>query len=227
MSSSVVGGVNVAGGVLMYVPKHFEETRVPVLHELIRAHPLGALVTLTANGLDANHIPFEVDPDPAPFGTLRGHVARANPVWRELSSRDALVIFQGPGTYVSPSWYATKAESGRVVPTWNYAVVHGHGPLRVIDDAAWLRAFVEKLTDRHEAGSATPWRITDAPAEYIDSMVRAIVGLEVPMARLVGKWKVSQNRPDQDRDGVVHALSRQGTADAAAMADLVRGATKG
>lgn len=212
----------------MYLPKHFEETRVAVLHELIREHPLGALVTLTGNGLDANHLPFEVDPEPAPFGTLRGHVARANPVWRDGSATvDALVIFQGPGIYVSPSWYPTKEETGQVVPTWNYAVVHAHGPLKVIDDRAWLRAFVTKLTDRHEAGKPVPWKVTDAPAQYIDRQLGAIIGLELPIARLVGKWKVSQNRPAQDREGVVEGLSREGIPSGMAMADLVRRARQG
>lgn len=209
----------------MYLPKHFEETRVDVLHELIRAHPLAALVTLTAGGLDANHIPFEIDPDPAPFGTLRGHVARANPVWRDFSPGvDALVIFQGPGTYVSPSWYSSKQDGGKVVPTWNYVVVHAHGPLRVIDDARWLRSFVERLTNRHEAGRAAPWKVTDAPADYIEKMVTAIVGIELPVARLSGKWKVSQNRPARDREGVVAGLQAQGTEASKAVAELVRGA---
>lgn len=207
----------------MYLPKHFAETRVEVLHELIRAHPFGALVTLTAGGLDANHIPFEVDAEPGPFGTLRGHVARANPVWRDLSpGAEALVIFQGVDAYVSPSWYPTKAETGKVVPTWNYAVVHAHGVPRFIDDRAWLRAFVEKLTTRHEAPRPEPWKITDAPADYIDAQVGAIIGLEIPIARLIGKWKVSQNRPAQDRDGVVEGLSREGGQRGAVMADLVR-----
>jgi transcriptional regulator len=207
----------------MYVPKHFAETRVPVLHDLIRAHPFGTLVVLTANGLDANHIPFEVDPDPAPFGTLRGHIARANPLWREASGdTHALAIFQGPQTYVSPAWYQTKQETGKVVPTWNYAVVHAHGPLRFIDDRTWLRAFVETLTARHEAARPDPWRITDAPADYIDTMVGAIIGIEVPIARLVGKWKVSQNRAPHDRQGVVDGLTREGGEAAATMARLVR-----
>ena len=206
----------------MYVPKHFEETHVPVLHDLIRAHPLGALVTLTGGGLDANHVPFEIDPAPAPFGTLRAHVARANPVWRESRDAQVLVIFQGPSTYVSPAWYPTKQETGKVVPTWNYAVVHAHGPLRVIDDRAWLRAFVETLTNRHEASRPEPWAVSDAPADYVDGMVAGIVGLEVPIARLVGKWKVSQNRPAQDRTGVVEGLRREGGEDAAAMAEIVR-----
>ena len=207
----------------MYLPKHFEETRVEVLHALVRAHPLAALVTLGAGGLEANHIPFEIDPDPAPFGTLRGHVARANPVWRELSrGADALAIFQGPATYVSPSWYPTKQEGGKVVPTWNYAVVHAYGPLRAVDDPAWLRAFVERLTNRHESGRTAPWHVTDAPADYVDKMVTAIVGIELPVTRLLGKWKTSQNRPARDRAGVVAGLEQDGGDAARAMAALVR-----
>jgi transcriptional regulator len=211
----------------MYTPKHFEETRVDVLHDLIRTYPFGSLVTLTPGGLDANHIPFEVDPTPGPFGTLRGHVARANPVWRDVA-RDAaaLVIFQGVDGYISPSWYSTKTETGKVVPTWNYAVVHAHGVPRFIDDRAWLRAFVEKLTSRHEAGRPEPWKITDAPADYIDKQVGAIIGLEMPITRLIGKWKVSQNRPPDDQDGVVQGLLRERGESGAAMADLVRRAKK-
>ena len=207
----------------MYLPQHFEESRVDVLYEHIHAHPLGALVTLTSRGLDANHIPFEVDPEPAPFGTLRGHVARANPVWREFSRDvEALVIFQGPSTYVSPAWYPTKRETGKVVPTWNYAVVHAHGTPRFIDDRAWLRDFVTKLTNRHEAERPDPWKVTDAPADYVETMLGAIIGLEIPIVRLVGKWKMSQNRPAQDRDGVVEGLRQERGQAGAAIADLVR-----
>jgi len=207
----------------MYLPKHFEETRVEVLHELIRTHPLGTLVTLAPDGLDANHIPFEVDPDPAPFGTLRAHVARANPVWRSLS-RDtrALAIFQGPDSYISPSLYPTKQETGKVVPTWNYVVVHAHGPLRAIEDRAWLREFVEKLTNRHEAGRPAPWKVTDAPAAYIDELLASIVSLEMPIVRLEGKWKASQNRPASDVNGVVEGLLQAGSESANAMAGIVR-----
>jgi transcriptional regulator len=211
----------------MYAPKHFEETRVDVMHDHIRAHPFGALVTMTAGGLDANHIPFEIHPAPAPFGTLRGHVARANPVWRDLAAgAAALVIFQGADTYISPAWYPTKAETGKVVPTWNYAVVHAHGIPRFIDDRAWLRAFVETLTRRHEGRRAEPWQVTDAPADFIDAQVGGIIGVEMPITRLIGKWKVSQNRPAQDRDGVVEGLEREGGPSAAAMADLVRRARR-
>jgi transcriptional regulator len=210
----------------MYLPKHFEETRIEVLHELIRSHPLGALVVQIGRGLDANHIPLEVDPNPAPFGTLRGHIARANPLWREFTGDvDALAIFQGPGTYISPSLYPTKRETGKVVPTWNYAVVHAHGPLRFIDDRAWLRDFVTKLTARHEATRREPWKITDAPAEYIETQLGAIIGLEMPISRLTGKWKVSQNRPPRDREGVVEGLLRDSSPSATAMAHLVRDAS--
>jgi transcriptional regulator len=208
----------------MYLPKHFAEARVEVLRELIHAHPLGTLVTLTPGGLDANHIPFEIDPEPGPHGTLRGHVARSNAVWREVSRDvEVLVIFQGPGTYISPAWYPTKQETGRVVPTWNYAVVHAHGPLRVIDDKDWLRDFVTKLTNRHEAERrGEPWHVTDAPADYIDRQLGAIIGLEIPITRLVGKWKMSQNRPAQDRAGVVDGLLQDGGPSHAAVAGLVR-----
>jgi transcriptional regulator len=207
----------------MYLPKHFEETRIEILHELIRAHPLGALVTLTPNGLDANHIPFEVEPDPAPFGTLRGHVARANSLWRDfLRNVEALVIFQGPDTYISPSWYATKRETAKVVPTWNYAVVHAHGALRVIHDRAWLRGFVERLTNRHEAERRDPWKVTDAPSDFIDKQLGAIIGLEIPITRLIGKWKASQNRPPHDRAGVVEGLLQEGRRSVAAMVDVIR-----
>ncbi len=207
----------------MHNPSHFEETRVEVLRDLIRRHPLGVLVTLTAGGLDANHIPFELDPDPAPYGTLRGHVARANRIWRDFSREvEALAVFRGPDTYITPSWYRTKQDSGKVVPTWNYAVVHAHGPLRVIDDKEWLRAFVTKLTARHESSRAEPWNITDAPADYIDRMLGAIVGIEIPVARLEGKWKVSQNRPANDREGVVAGLAAEDGDAAAAMGELVR-----
>jgi len=207
----------------MYLPKHFEETRVEILHELIGTHPLGVLVVLTDKGLDANHIPFQVDPEPAPLGTLRGHVARANPLWR-LFSRDveALVIFQGPHAYISPSWYQTKRETGEVVPTWNYAVVHAYGPLRFIDDRVWLRGFLENLTNRHEAGRADPWKVADAPPGYIEKQLGGIIGLEMAVTRLIGKWKASQNRPAKDRDSTAKGLSREGGHSADVIANLVR-----
>lgn len=207
----------------MYVPPHFEETRLDVLHGLIRAHPFGTLVTLAANGLEANHIPFEIRGGPGPFGTLRGHVARANPVWRDgARGVEALVIFQGPSAYVSPSWYPTKQATGQVVPTWNYAIVHAYGSPRFIEDRDWLRGFVEELTDRYEAGRKHPWKITDAPADYIEKLLGAIVGIELPIARLMGKWKLGQNRAAVDQEGVRTGLQQDAGASASAMAELLR-----
>ncbi len=206
----------------MYLPSHFEEIRVEVLHQLIRSHPLGVLVTSGADGLNANHVPFEIDPNPAPFGTLRAHVARANPVWREFSREvEPLVIFQGPQAYITPSWYQTKKETGKVVPTFNYIVVHAYGAMRVIEDADWLRKFVSGLTDRFEAPRAQPWAVTDAPEDFIAMQLRAIIGIEIPVARLIGKWKTSQNRPAADQKGVVAGLRESDDAVAQAMAIAV------
>lgn len=206
----------------MYLPAHFEERRTEVLHELIHRHPLGMLVTLDASGLNGNHIPFELAAGPAPFGTLRAHVARSNPVWREFRADvEALVAFQGAQAYISPSLYATKREHGKVVPTYNYMVVHAYGPMRVIDDRAWVRALLERLTARHEAGRAQPWRLTDAPADYIDRQLSSIVGIEIPITRLIGKWKVSQNQPQENRDSVAQGLQEAGDENATAMARAV------
>lgn len=211
----------------MYQPTHFREARADVLRELMDGHPLGTLVTLGPDGLNGNHIPFLYDADPAPHGTLRGHVARANPVWREhRQDVEALVIFQGPQAYVTPSWYPRKQHTGKVVPTWNYLVVHAYGPLRVIDDREWLRGFVMRLTERHEARRETPWKVTDAPADFIETNLKAIVGIEIPVSRLFGKWKVSQNQPAADREGVVRGLREIGDATAARLADWVQDKSK-
>jgi len=205
----------------MYLPKHFEESRAEVLHELIRTHPLGLLVTLADAGLQANPVPFMLDADPAGGpGILRAHVARANPLWRETrSDGQALVVFQGPQAYVSPSWYPSKAEHGKVVPTWNYVMVQARGTLRAIDDPAWVRAFVTRLTTRHEAAQAKPWAVGDAPPDYIEATARAIVGLEITLSALVGKWKVSQNRSAADRAGVASGLRTAGLVEAARSVD--------
>jgi transcriptional regulator len=206
----------------MYTPKHFEEPRIEVMHELIRARPLATLVTLTSGGLEANHIPLHLADTLAPFGTLRGHVARANPLWRDFAKDiEVLAIFHGPDCYITPSWYATKHETGKVVPTWNYAVVHAYGTLRVIDDAAWVRAQVEALTAHNEAGFTHPWLVSDAPHEYTEKLIGNIVGFEIIIARLTGKWKVSQNQPAQNQASVIAGLSNSGLHDAEAMAALV------
>ena len=185
--------------------------------------PLATLVTLAAAGINANHLPFELDSEPLPNGTLRCHVARANPVWRDYSrDTEALVIFHGPQLYISPSWYETKKQSGEVVPTYNYAVVHAYGALRIIDDRAWLRGLVTRLTERFESASSAPWRVSDAPDDFIDRQLGAIVGIEIKITKLAGKWKVSQNRPALDRAGVVEALSETASADSLAIAQMIK-----
>lgn len=207
----------------MYVPAHFAEQRLEVLHRLIHEHPLGTLVTLQPDGLDACHIPFEIAPASAaaPHGTLRAHIARNNPLWRNPTPAvDALVIFQGPQAYITPSWYAEKQASGKVVPTYNYATVHAYGPLHIIDDAAWLQALLERLTNRHEASRAQPWQIGDAPPDYIEKMLGAIIGIEIPLRRVTGSWKASQNRSAADRATIAAGLRASG---AEAMAGLVAG----
>jgi len=196
----------------MYLPAHFAESRPQVLRDFIAAQPLGLLVTQNrAGGIDANSVPFFLDAgDEASPGVLRAHVARANPLWKEARDDvDALVVFQGPHGYVSPAWYPSKAEHGKVVPTWNYVMVQARGRLRAVDDKAWLRAFVTRLTDRHEGGRAAPWAVTDAPADFIEATLGAIVGIEIPLSSLVGKWKVSQNRSAADRAGVADGLVRE------------------
>ena len=198
----------------MYLPSHFEEIRPAVLHALLRQHPLGLLITQDAAGAPvANAIPFLLEAGRGEFGTLVGHVARANPVWQSPAAgqvaQPALVVFQGPDGYISPSGYPGKREHGKVVPTWNYAMVQARGPLRVLDDAATTRALVTRLTAHHEAAQRSPWAVTDAPDDYIAAMVRAIVCIEIPLTSLVGKYKLSQNRSAADRAGVVANLQTE------------------
>ena len=207
----------------MYLPAHFEQTDPAALQALMRSHPLATLVSAGADGPCADHIPLVFDANDGPHGTLLGHVARANPLWRAAAGAPVLAVFGGAQAYISPSSYPSKAETHKVVPTWNYAVVHAHGRLEAVDDPVWLRAFVVRLTERHEAALPQPWAVADAPEEYVQQMLRAIVGIRIPLQRIVGKWKVSQNRSEADRGGVADALLRQGTEDALAMAALVRG----
>ena len=209
----------------MYLPKHFEQHDAAALQALMREHPLAALVTLGADGLTADHLPLVYDPAAGPHGTLFGHVARANPLWQHAQDTAVLAVFQGAQAYISPSWYPSKAATHQVVPTWNYTVVHAHGTLRTVDDAPWLRQFVAGLTRRHEAGLAQPWSVDDAPGDYVQQMLRAIVGIEIQLDRLVGKWKISQNRSKADRQGVAIGL-RAGDAPAQVMAALVGGTSK-
>jgi transcriptional regulator len=202
----------------LYIPRHFEQPSVVLMQECMAANPLATLVTLTPDGLCADHIPMRLRPELHPYGTLTGHVARANPVWHLADGREVLVIFRGPDAYITPSWYASKSTSGKVVPTWNYTAVHAYGTLRAIQDVEWLKTHVTELTDHHEASFANPWSVSDAPTDFTEKLLHGIVGIEIAISRLQGKWKLSQNRPDEDRAGVVAGLRALG---ADAMAELV------
>jgi transcriptional regulator len=202
----------------MYEPAHFIEERAEVLHELIRAFPLGLLVCNGEPGPVANPVPFLLDVDAGGAAVLRCHVARANPQWQLFEAgATALAIFQGPQAYVTPSWYATKAESGKVVPTWNYCVAQARGRAVIRHDAGWLASQAGALTNRHETGRNNPWSMSDAPEAFITAQLRAIVGIEIAVDELKGKWKVSQNRPIADRNGVAQHMAGEN----AAMAELV------
>ena len=202
----------------MYVPPLFKEDRIDVLHAATLGSGLATLVTLTADGLIASHVPMLLDPEPAPYGTLLGHVARPNPQARGVvPGVQALAIFQGPDAYVTPSWYATKRANGKVVPTWNYVAIHAYGPVEFFDAPDRLRAIVTRLTERQEAVRAEPWAVRDAPPDFIDGMLRGIVGFALPIGRIEGKWKMSQNRPAEDRAGVAAGLEVDGLVDVAAL----------
>ncbi len=210
----------------MYLPAFHREDRLDLQHDLIRTHSFGTLIVMGRDGLVANSVPFLLDASGGSNGVLRAHVARANPVWREFNSDvEALAVFQGPQIYVSPNFYATKQETGKVVPTWNYASVHAYGKLRAIEDKAWLLDFVRALTDRHEADQPKPWSVDDAPDDYVAMMLGGIVGLEIEISRLEGKWKVSQNRVLADREGVVEGLRKADDENAEAVAYLVEKAS--
>jgi transcriptional regulator len=195
----------------MYQPPLFREDRIEVQHQLIRAHPLGLLITAGPAGLLANPFPFLLDSEGTGNGLLRLHLARANPQWRELEAvEECLVVFQGPQDYVTPSWYATKRETGKVVPTWNYVTVHAWGKPRVMNDDNWLRRQIEDLTNSREAQRTEPWLVSDAPDDFVAMQMRAIVGIEIPIVRIEGKWKMSQNRPEADRAGVIAGFRETG-----------------
>lgn len=201
----------------MYIPPHFNEDRIDVLHDAIRHAGLATLVTMTQDGLIASHLPLLLDPDPAPYGTLVGHLARANPQTVATDAGvQAMVVFHGTDGYISPSLYATKKETGKVVPTWNYVAIHAYGTLEFFDDPARLLDVVTRLTEKHESRRAQPWTVTDAPADFVQGMLRGIIGLALPIARLEGKVKMSQNRPNADHAGIVDGLKAEGRLDLAA-----------
>lgn len=203
----------------MYIPAHFAEIRPEALQRIMREHPLGMLVTHGGTGLDADHLPFEFNADAGTHGTLIAHVARANPLWQRCpTGTQVMVVFRGAEAYISPNWYPSKHETHRQVPTWNYEVVHVHGTLTVHDDARFVRRVVARLTQRHEATEPKPWKMGDSEPEFIDTMLRHIVGIEITITSLVGKLKLSQNREVRDRLGAADTLDVRGhTAMAQAM----------
>lgn len=212
----------------MYQPAHHREDRLEVQHQLIREHPFGLLITAGPSGLLANPVPFTLEVSLGVKGTIRTHLARPNAQWRELDGeREALVVFQGPQAYVTPSWYPSKSETGKAVPTWNYVTVQVRGRARAVEDGDWLRAQIDVLTRQHEEKRAVPWEVSDAPNEFIDQLVRVIVGVEIEIMSIEGKWKVSQNRPEADRYGVHAGFKSQGAEAMAALVAERGGITKG
>ena len=210
----------------MYLPRKFREDRIEVLHAAMLEIGAAAVVGQGPEGPIASHVPIELDPEPAPWGTIRCHFTRPNPHARSVADgQELLVIFQGPQGYVTPSWYPTKRETGKVVPTWNYVAIHAYGTATTFDEVDRLRAHLAALTDRFEAGAAVPWKIDDAPADFIDGLCRAIVGIEIPLTRIEGKWKLSQNRPLHDRRGVANGLRARGDEASLRMAQLVEAAS--
>jgi len=206
----------------MHIQQHFEEHNKSVLHELIRVHPLATFVTSRNDEIVINHMPFVLSEHEGEYGLLTGHMPLANPAWKLFNGRTkAVAVFQGAARYISPNWYPSKLEHGKAVPTWNYAVVHAHGCPRLFDDPDRLMSHLNQLTDEQEAGRPSPWKVSDAPPEYTSRMIKRIVGIEIPIASLVGKWKVSQNRSVADRKAVVDGLTSQGDDASMAMAELV------
>jgi transcriptional regulator len=207
----------------MYIPASFKESRIERLHDLIEKHPLGLLITHGDNGLEASPLPFLLYADEGKHGVLRAHLARANPHWKLLAGQsECLVVFRGADGYVTPSWYPSKAETHKVVPTWNYAMVQVWGISSVTEDAAWLRRQLDDLTMFHEKSRPQPWSVSDAPTDYIAGQMKAIIGIEIPIGRIEGKWKMSQNKDGADREGVIKGMrSAADPHQNAAVADLV------
>ncbi len=206
----------------MYIPKWNEETDVSVLHALIKANPFGTWATLSEGEITINHIPFVLHEERGEFGTLVGHIARNNPIWNSFSQElESAIVFQGDNAYITPSWYPSKHEHGKAIPTWNYAVVHAYGTPRIIEDREWLLAHINEITDIHESGQKLPWKVSDAPDEYIEKLLGVIVGIEIPITRLKGKLKLGQNRPEPDKLGTVAGLMSKGTDKAVGLAEML------
>lgn len=206
----------------MYIPEHFRESDSDTLQSLIQQRSFGTLITVDDDGPIANHMPFVIDRTRGELGVLQCHVARRNPVWQAMAKDPrALVIFQGPDAYISPNWYPSKQETGKAVPTWNYIAVHARGQAQIMADPDWLLHHLNHLTDHHEQSQPAPWHVADAPDDYIEKMMSAIVGIEIPLATLIGKWKTSQNQPDNNRQGVVQGLHDLQETNATEMAGWV------
>lgn len=211
----------------MYIPKHFEVTDSETIYALIREYPLATLITFSKGQINANHIPLTLSISTEPYMTLQGHVSRSNPLLNDIDAEiETLAIFHGPNAYISPSWYETKKESGKVVPTWNYVAVHAYGNLKVVDDTEWLRTQLETLTDQHEANLLEPWSIHDAPNEFTNKLMESIVGIEMRVTKLLGKWKVSQNQPVPNKEGVIKGLQTSNQLGSLEMAKLIKVAEK-
>lgn len=206
----------------MYTPTFNEETDISTLHQLIRSKPLGSWSALVDGAIVVNHIPFVLHEDRGEFGTLVGHVARSNPIWQSYkASSESVVVFQGEQAYITPSWYPSKHKHGKAVPTWNYVVVHARGTPTSIEDPAWLLAHLNELTDIHESEQSLPWKVSDAPEDFIDKLVNAIVGIEIPIRSLDGKWKLGQNRPQPDQLGMVAGLLASDDEEARGLANTL------
>lgn len=207
----------------MYIPRHFEELEVSVLHELIQERPFATVIILSVNGFEANHIPFQLKTDVGQYGILQGHIARGDPIVNSANwkTKEVLVIFQGANMYISPSLYATKKTDGKVVPTWNYIAVHAHGTMEIIDDPTWLYCHLQELTEQREKELAVPWKITDAPEDFIKRKMTGIIGIEIVISRLTGKWKLSQNQPVENQHSLIQNLSASSQINHQEMAKLI------
>jgi transcriptional regulator len=207
----------------MYIPEHFAVTDIKKIHGLIGDYPLATLVTYSKDGLNANPIPMYLEASPEGYGILQAHIARANPLLEELNNpSEALAIFHGPNAYITPSWYASKKAQGKVVPTWNYAEVHAYGTLKVIEDKPWLLRLLNKLTDQNEARFPEPWAVADAPVDFTEKLLDSIIGIELEITRLIGKWKVSQNQPEQNQHSVIQGLNSTNNPSASIMAGFIK-----
>ena len=207
----------------MYIPKFNAEHDTAALYSLIRSNPLGAWTTIRGDEIAINHLPLILHDSEGDYGILRGHVARSNDIWRNFSkTNDSIVVFQGDQAYITPSWYPSKHQHGKAVPTWNYTVVHAHGIPTIHDDKEWLLAHLNELTDTHESTQALPWKVSDAPSDFTNQLAKAIVGIEIPITKLVGKWKLGQNKSEADKLGIISGLTSREDAQSLALANQLR-----